>query len=90
MTICLGERVKSSSLERFLEILVLQTPGWKTHLKGQNLPRLQLNSFKKQNFVLMERQFSEILLNLVVLQSAKLVSFILKFADVSESTTIIK
>lgn len=51
---------------------------------------LQLNSFKKPNFVLMERQFSEILLNLLVLQTAKLVSFILKFADLSESTTIIK
>lgn len=38
----------------------------------------------------MERQVSEILLNLLVLQTAKLVSFILKFADVSESTSIMK
>lgn len=38
----------------------------------------------------MERQFPEILLNLLVLQTAKLVNYILKFADVSESTTFIK
>lgn len=35
----------------------------------------------------MGSQFSEIILDLLVLQTAKLVSFILKFADICESTT---